>query len=155
MTTKQKILVTGSVLALIAGGAFLWWKYGRKKEEKPTGGDMGTIPGDMGTPTKETIVAPPIKDVVVPPPVKNTSALMPNNALVAKQRFVNVFSAPQATEGSRIGYIAKFESPKMNFVSYDGASKGFVKVNAVYYRKDGGSKTVGNVYVLNSQVQKA
>ncbi len=155
MTTKQKILVTGSVLALIAGGAFLWWKYGKKPEEKKMEpGDTGNETADT-TPTKETVVPPPIVTPPVTPPAIQSKPLKLNDALIAKNRFVNVFSRPEASEASRIGYIAKYESPGVSFVSYDGASKGFIKAKAVYYRKDGASKTRGDVYVLNSQIQKA
>lgn len=142
MTTKGKIIVTISGLAILAGAGYLIYKFVNKPGEKldkpkeepevePKAEPKGGTGGGSGT------VAPASK-----------YGFTKGDKLYAKTDYLPVYSYPDAINTAKvIGYIRKLASSDATFIE-DATTPGWIRAYARYTLKASASEQkLGNVYI--------
>ncbi len=91
--------------------------------------------------------APKVEVPKAPEKPASQYGFIPGKKLWAKNSVVNVYSYPESSEKNRVGYITKQAESQTIFIS-DSSVNGFIKANAVYFKKTDRQKTIGNVFIL-------
>lgn len=145
MTTKGKVIVGISALAILSGGAYLLYMHYKNKpkpETKPEPKTEGEAP--------KTEPVTPKTD-----PVKPVSkyGFTKGDKLFAKNDYLTVYSYPDAIDPTKnLGYVRKIAESKITFDS-DANTNGWIKALAQYTLKNTTSQQkVGTVYILANGV---
>lgn len=136
MTTKGKIIVTISGLAILAGAGYLIYKYVKKDDKPKTDPAKPDVPVDPAKPI----------DPVKPDVPVSKYGFKKGDKLYAKTDYLPVYSYPDAIKSS-VGYIRKLASSDATFIE-DATTPGWIKAYVRYTLKTGASEQkLGNVYI--------